>query len=262
MYQQSSGLYLFLLFSEIIVAISIASSPKGEIIYVAPTQPPNPECPQNNISCQTLQYYLDTDLFPVSLEGFNDGGSQFELTMMFLSGNHTLAPVFQTRIVGSRSATMHMIGLNGSYGNVIIHNLDGAFVVSHLTIKNIVFHKGMVNSNINFIFHSVKLIKHFLYVAATLGDLINLQAYNSQVYVVKSDNVTFIDCIFHDFNEILYPGFKNPGIQTAITVHQSRVTLTGVSKFYNNQHSALISYSSVIMLAGSVSFINNTAIRG
>ena len=98
--------------------------------------------------------------------------------------------------------------------------------------------------------------------AAHAGDFIDLQSYNSQLYVVESRNVTFIDCIFHDFNEVLYPGFRNPGIQTAITVYQSHVTLIGISKFYNNQHSALISYSSVITLAGSVSFVNNTATRG
>ena len=65
--------------------------------------------------------------------------------------------------------------------------------------------------------------------AAHLGDFIDLKSYNSQLYVVESRNVTFIDGIFHDFNEVLYPGFKNPGIQTAVTVYHSHVTLGRIS---------------------------------
>ena len=78
--------WLFLLFSGIIVhtAMSIASSPNERMIYITPTQPSNPECPQN-MSCQTLQYYFD-NLFPVSL----DNGDQFDLAMMFLSGNYIM----------------------------------------------------------------------------------------------------------------------------------------------------------------------------
>ena len=107
----SHGLWLFLLFSGIILhmAISIASSPNERIIYITPTQPPNPECPQN-ISCQTLEYYIE-NLYSIVMH--RNGDSQFELTMMFLSGNHTTDIYSIHRIFGSRSMTIHMIRLEG-----------------------------------------------------------------------------------------------------------------------------------------------------
>ena len=89
-----------------------------------------------------------------------------------------------------------------------------------------------------------------------------LQAYNSQLLVDNSSNVMFTNCTFHDFDGISYPSLRDPITQTAVTLYQSQVTFTGNSAFYNNHHSALVSYSSVITLMGSVSFVNNTGIRG
>ena len=53
--------HLFLLLSAGLVSISLASSRENDsrLFYVTPTQPPNPECPKYNMSCQTLQYYME-----------------------------------------------------------------------------------------------------------------------------------------------------------------------------------------------------------
>ena len=118
--------------------------------------------------------------------------------------------------------------------------------------------------NVNIIsLHSVKLIECSLSMLGLVsGDLVELQAYNSQLLVESSGNVTFTDCSFYDFNGDLYPNLRRDPVQTSITLHQSNITFAGTSRFYNNHHSALVSYTSVITLTGSVSFINNTGIRG
>ena len=105
---------------------------------------------------------------------------------------------------------------------------------------------------------------------AELGEIVKLQAHNSQVSITSSNNVIFISCTFHDFDEIPWPVTEYPNlkfsrtpIEATVTIHQSHnITFSNNSKFYRNHNSALISYSSVITLAGSVSFFNNSGIRG
>ena len=78
--------------------------------------------------------------------------------------------------------------------------------------------------------------------------------------------MTFKNCAFHDLDGFSYYEAsirsRDPITQTAVTIYQSNASFTGTSRFYNNHHSALVCYSSVITLMGSVSFINNTSIRG
>ena len=51
----------------------------GEVVYVTPTPPPNPDCP-SGMPCQTLQHYFNNK----SLTEQRDN-----LTLIFISGEHT-----------------------------------------------------------------------------------------------------------------------------------------------------------------------------
>ena len=123
--------------------------------------------------------------------------------------------------------------------------------------------------NIQLYIDSVQLIDCFLSIdKAELGEIVKLQAHNSHVSITNSNNVIFTSCTFHDFDEIPWPmadAIQNSltPIEAAVTVDQSHnITFSDNSKFYRNHYSALISYSSVITLAGSVSFFNNSGTRG
>ena len=258
---QSLSIFLFLFFS----GPELVTPSKDELFYVTPTQPPNPECPQNS-PCQTLQYYFDNSTV------LRDFDSNTKLTLMFLNGNHTLTLCLCTRLV-ILPAKLAIVGLKGSV--VVIHNMEVDFQVFQLTIDNIVLHNGEIlisepyyywislSPGIDISLHAVKLIECSLFVPSLAsGDLVELQTYNSQLSLASSSNVTFTNCSFHGFNGGLYPSLTRNPIKTTITIDESDVMFAGISRFYNNHHSALVSYSSVITLMGSVSFVNNTSIRG
>jgi sporulation protein YlmC with PRC-barrel domain len=168
----------------------------------------------------------------------------------------TLAPCHCTRILSS--AYLSLVGLGG---NIVIHNLHDILIdINQLSIENILFHNGHVQlktfghaHDIQLYVDSVQLIESFLSINnAKLGEIVNLQAHNSQVSITSSKNVIFISCTFHGLDEIPWP--RTP-IGTAVIIDQSHnITFSDNSKFYSNHDSALICYSSVITLAGSVSF--------
>ena len=163
MYQ--SSLWLFLLLSALVLIELVSSgSSKDDTFYVTPTQPPNPECPQN-ISCQTLQYYFDNSK---SLRN-----SHSKVTLIFLKGNHSVAPCFCTRFI-HLEIYLSIVGLNR---NVVIHNMEVVFSVPGLRVDNIVFHNGAIRAPKSVIFlslYSVKLIENYLYVHVASGDLVRL----------------------------------------------------------------------------------------
>ena len=253
---------LFLLLSAGLECISLATSREDDsrLFYVTPTQPPNPECPKY-MSCQTLQYYVQ------HLETIRPMNSNERVTLMFLSGNHTVPPCRCSRILHF-SDYLSMVGLGG---NIVIHNLhDTTFYITQLSLKNIMFYKGQLTMlsisykpNIQLYVDSVQLIECVLSIyEVELGKIIKLQAHNSQVLIISSNNVIFTSCTF---DEIPWPtAYSLLTSETpAVIVDQSHnITFSDNSKFYSNHNSALISYSSVITLAGSVSFFNNSGIRG
>ena len=263
--------HLVLLLSAGLVCIKLASSREGisQVFYVTPTQPPNPKCPKN-MSCQTLQYYVQK---AATIRPMHSNES---ITLMFLSGNHTVPPCQCSRILYF-SDYLSMVGLGR---NIIIHNLHTEIYVyvAQLTIENVTFYNGQLiltgisamdykfiqhTDSIQLYIDSIQLIEYVLSINnAELGEIVRLQAHKSQVSITNSNNVTFTNCTFHDFDEIPIPYSILISIETAITLHQSHVTFSDNSKFYRNHNSALISYSSVITLAGSVSFFNNSSIRG
>jgi hypothetical protein len=106
------------------------------LFYVTPTQPPNPGCPKNN-SCQTFQYLLENELtFHLSMNSCNKS-----VTLMFLSGNHTVAPVLPWLALWFpfilSSVDLSMVGLDG---NIVIHSLGSYmlfFPVIKLTVENL-----------------------------------------------------------------------------------------------------------------------------
>ena len=134
---QSLSIRLFLLFSGLVL-IKLVSSSQDELFYVTPTQPPNPECPQN-ASCQTLQYYLDNSKHYGDFVTMN---SSSKVTLLFLNGNHIVATCLCTRLIYF-SPYLSMIGLSRS---VVIDNMDVGLYASQLTIHNIVFRNGAVHT--------------------------------------------------------------------------------------------------------------------
>ena len=241
--------YLFLFLSAGLMCIKLASSRADELFYVTSTQPPNPECPKDHL-CQTLQYYLQ-----------NRATSSKGATLMFLSGNHIVPPCYCTRFLHIYDY-LSMVGLDG---NIIIHNLlDTIFNIVQLSLKNIMFYNGKLiiasRSVIQLHVDSVQLIDCALSISnAELGEIVRLQAHNSQVSIASSNNMIFTSCTF---DEIPWPMAYYP-IEAAVIIDRSHnITFSDNSKFYRNHNSALISYSSVITLAGSVSFLNNSGIRG
>ena len=251
---------LFLLLSTgLLYCIKLASSREDELFYITPTQPPNPECPKDH-SCQTLQYHLEN----IGDISYSNKG----VTLMFISGNHTVAPCHCTRRYFS--ANISMIGLGG---NIVIYDLEARFFVALLIIENLIFQNGVMSMDsangidhkfIQLHFDSVKLTEGSLFIDKTeIGEILKLEAHNSLVSIIRSNNLTFTNCTFHDFDGVPYPSqiLRTP-IETAVTVRQSHITFCGNSKFNNNHNSALISHLSVITMAGSVSFFNNSGIRG
>ena len=205
--------------------------------------------------------------------------SKERVTLMFLSGNHTVPPCRCSRYLYF-SDYLSMVGLDG---NIIINNLlDIVIYIDQLSIENIMFYNGQLRMitnifrsrikpkpNIQLYIDSVQLIECFLFINnAELGEIVKLQAHNSHVSITNSNNVIFTSCTFHDFDEIPWPMadailISQTPIEAAVAIDQSHnITFSDNSKFYRNHNSALISYSSVITLAGSVSFFNNTSIRG
>ena len=251
---------LVLLSAGLLHHIKLANSRGEEVFYsyVTPIQPPNPECPKNN-SCQTLQYFLEN----IATFAFSRKSSESNkgVTLLFLNGNHTVASCNCTRLYYF-SAYFSIIGLSG---NIIIHNLDAIIYIVHLTIDNIIFYNGLMSMNtamytgyklIQLRIDSVQLIECALYIEnAELGKIVKLQAHNSQVSI-RSSNMTFTNCTFHDFDEIPYPTqlLRTP-IETAVTVHQSHITFSDNSKFYSNHNSALISYLAKCDYLGRISVL-------
>ena len=208
-YQTRLYYCLVLLFSAgLLHHIKLATSREEEVFYVTPIQPPNPECPKHN-SCQTLQYYLE-NIATIAFSK-NSSESNKSVTLLFLSGNYTVASCNCTRIYYF-SAYFSMIGLGG---NIIIHNLDAIIYIAQLTIDNIIFYNGLMSMRsatyytgykfIQLHVDSVQLIECALHIEnAKLGKIAKLQSHNSQVSI-RSSNMTFTNCTFHDFDEIPYP---------------------------------------------------------
>ena len=179
---------------------------EDELFYVTPTQPPITECPKDH-SCHTLQYHLENN---ATIDYcMNSSESNRGVTLMFLSGNHTVIPCYCTKCTLCYfSANFSMIELGD---NIVIHNLDALFLVAKLTIENVIFYKGrllMIHAiGYKFIqlhIDSVQLIECVLFIQkAESGEIVKLQAHNSQVSIRSSNNVKFTNCIFRDNNHNL-----------------------------------------------------------
>ena len=244
------------------MCIKLASSREDELFYITPTQPPNLECPKDHL-CQTLLYYIEKKAISIGNKGAH-------VTLMFLSGNHTMPQCdgnkyynYCTRFLYF-SDYLSMVGLDG---NIIIHNLYTVFYISQLSIKNIMFYNGQLTmisvSHKQLYIDSIQLIEFVLSIYKTeLGEIVKLQAHNSYVSITNSNNMIFTNCTFDEIQwPMAYPTLIS---QTpAVTIDQSHnITFSDNSRFYKNHNSALISYSSVITLAGSVSFFDNFGTRG
>ena len=193
------------------------------------------------MSCETLQYYLQR-IETIISRSCNYKKSKGSVTLMFLSGNHSVAPCQRQYYCtsGLYFAYLSMVGFGGN--NIIIHNLD--IIVVHidqwLSIENIMFYNGelmvrsvtqlsienvifynehLIMTSVQIYIDSAQLIECFLAIdKAELGEIVKLQAHNSLVSIIDSNNVTFTSCTFHDFDNIdmAYP------IETAVSYYRRK----------------------------------------
>ena len=104
------------------------------VYYVTPSEPPNPNCPLGD-PCETLDHYAS------NITGYFDGNDN--VTMMFLSGNHTSTSCFTFSCPnpGQPCLNISMVGLRDTI-NVEIH-LECDFTmlrVKRLTMSNLTIH--------------------------------------------------------------------------------------------------------------------------
>ena len=215
----------WILFTELILfALFIQTTAEDNTKYYVAPLPDS----RLNPDCVYNQSCMDLDNFA---SGDYD---QENITLMFLKGNHIL-PNF-----GERRSThlvynqiLIMVGLST---DVIIHDINLYFYdtlefqINNLVLSNGLFYIVMPQGTTKLSLFSVTLIDFVLYVKDTTLAQLN-------------------DCVFTNG--------ANP-----LTIHRSKVILSGNSNFFNNHNSAFVSYNSDITLSGTVSFVNNTGIRG
>ena len=161
--------------------------------------------------------------------------NQENVTLIFQKGFHSLSKLDTTWSKSYKIANQNLT-MVGLHTGVNIHGIDFYFYdtfefqIKNLTLSNGYFHIAMPQGATQLSLFSVTLIDFILFIEdATLAQL--------------------NDCVF------------TSGVNT-LTIHKSKVMLSGNSTFFNNHNSAFVSYNSDITLSGTVSFVNNTGIRG
>ena len=104
------------------------------VYYVTPSEPPNPNCP-NGDPCETLDHYAS------NITGYFDGNDN--VTMMFLSGNHTSTSCFTFSCPNPSGScpNLSMVGLRDTIDVEI--QLECDFTLSYvkmLTMSNLTIH--------------------------------------------------------------------------------------------------------------------------
>ena len=203
---------------------------------------PDPELCSSNQACVTFTQ-------SVSLLQNIKSHENITITLVFMKGNHTvtaseninfITPLllhFEDKLVHihiyvyTRNLTME-----GTSTGVIIQDTSMSFKdVYELHIKNLT----LINGYFHILMAKEKTQLH-LYSITSIDYVFGIE-YATQAQIT--------DCIFING-------------ASPLTIRKSNVTFSCNSQFFNNHNSALVSYSSTITLSGTLSFINNTGIRG
>ena len=178
----------------------------------------------SNPNCTHIQRCLTFQQF-VSSYRF----SPINITLMFLRGYHSLSK----NAAYLRNKNLTMVGTSTE---AIIHDSVVFFTnIKELQIKNLKLRNNQFE--ITMAVETTKLRLFFL----TLIDC--------ALFIEAAPLVQLTDCEFSNGTRPL-------------TIDNSKVTLSGNTKFFNNHNTAVVSYTSRITLSGTVSFVNNSGIRG
>ena len=178
-----------------------------------------------NQSYITFQQFVNSDTY----------SSLKNVTLVFLPGYHTFIEDQNISWQNSYSnyvfnECLVMIGISTE---VFIHDiLITFFQVQMLQIENL-----SIRNSLLYMFETSQT------------SLFSVTFINSNLYIHYVLLAQLHNCKFSDGTSHLY-------------IDDSKVILSGKSKFFNNYNSALISHSSTITLLGNISFINNTGVQG
>ena len=208
----------------VFIALLIQTREDG-LFYVIPDPPSTTDC-IHNLSCTTFQDFID-----------NHQLDEENFTLEFLKGHHTLPeigdPTFMRYVYVMQTSHLTMVGKDAE---VIIHDISVAFLraqelqIKDLTLRNGIFHISMAKGKTELNLFSVTLIDFLL----STEDVTRAQLNNCKFYSGA----------------------------TPLTVYKTHVVLSGDTHFFSNYNSAIASYSSTVTLSGTISFINNSGIRG
>ena len=179
---------------------------------------------QSNQNCSHNQPCLTFQQF------INSTHSQENATLVFLTGRHTLTEGQRDPVKLLFYTNLEMVGISTE---VIIHDIAVIFFdVQELHIENLTLYNGF--------YHMVGTSQLSLFSVTAINFAINIYA----ATLAKLHNCKFSNGI----NQLF--------------IIESNVMFSGNSKLFNNQNSALVAYSSTIILSGTVSFANNSGVRG
>ncbi len=237
---------------------------KGEVLYVTPTPPPNPDCP-DGLPCHTLHYYFTNNSL---LEQRDD------LTMIFLSGHHMesyqkttiQATIFNitgvstgvtincTNIELTNAAAVYFEsivldhcyiscpstatpGLNFRMSSVVAKNQ------THVYIKHRQVHGNFIVLN-DSIFRNSSLFG-MLYFSKGLHKIGVLNLLSSTLVVEKNSSLTFE-------HNIVQHGALYLDAST-LSVENTQLS------FFNNQRAVLLNKSTLNIVKSNVTFSSNLA---
>ena len=205
------------------IALHAPTSEDDIQYYIVPNSSTS-DCIHNQ-SCLTFDYFIRTCRY------YRDN-----FTLFFLRGYHKVPRLglYYPRI--TYYAYMDNLTMIGTNTDVIINDMDVRFInAQELQLKNLTLTNGILH----------------IYMAqgATLLRLFSVTLINHIFYIKNAALAHLSDCKFTNGS-------------SPLTIHTSRVTLSGHSTFFNNYNSAFVSYISAIVLSGTISFVNNSGIRG
>ena len=217
------------------------TSEANEVLYII--APDSVDCSHDQLTCQTFQNFI------------NSHHSELEenITLIFMKGNHTLStntlivPLtfqFPSQSRQNFIFTKSLI-IKAATTEAIIHNADILFrgtcklQIENLTLINGYFHIHMAKET----------MRRTCTNDRTQLSLVSVTAINYTLAIEYASTAKLEDCKFI-------------GGVSPLSIRKSTARLFGYLLFFNNQNSALVSYSSDITLSGNVYFVNNSGIRG
>ena len=251
--------------SVIVLCLSLVmlASTTEQLLYVTPAA--SLACPGE--PCATLSHYIN------SWASYDqDDGNNTSITMLFMEGVHTAVSHSQLHIEAS-ALTMRSMSLKKSEVHCLNLTVNNS---ATLNFGNLMFFDSelqIFTSDLEmpliFEITSIKLSRSELIVISpsAIGCIEDTTfSLGTQVYLIEAAEVKLTRCV--SYGTITAAPVTNITIEdsefqiSGFTAYNSHVFLVGMSRFTNNENSALVAYYSTITLSGNVTFLDNTGTRG